>query len=243
MIHYHGGPLGKASQSHEFFRGRHSLISFRHQQELEVMTEVSHSFIFDNGAYSVWKSGGTLDIHGYYKWVDDWRRHPGFDWALIPDVIEGSEDDNNSALDDWPFGFDGVPVWHLNESLERLKLLAVSWPRIAFGSTSGMEPNSKSFWIRMSQVMDAVCDKNGRPITKLHGLRMLNPDIFKRVPFASSDSCTCALKSFMPGKRFGMYLPKRESQRANVIADRIESYNSPPVWNESNCITLQERLL
>ena len=92
MIHYHGGPLGKSAQSHEFFSGRHSLISFQHQQEMEVMAEVSHSFILDNGAFSVWKSGQTLDVPGYYQWIDKWRFHPGFDWCLIPDVIEGSEE-------------------------------------------------------------------------------------------------------------------------------------------------------
>jgi hypothetical protein len=242
MIHYHGGPLGKAPQSHEFFRGRHSLVSFQHRGELEIMAEVSHSFIFDNGSFSVWKSGKTLDVAGYYKWVDDWRRHPGFDWCLIPDVIEGSEADNDSMISDWPFGFDGVPVWHLNESLERLETLAESWPRIAFGSTSGIEPNSKSFWLRMAEVMDVVCDKKGRPICKLHGLRMLNPEIFKIVPLASADSCTCVMNAFMPGKQFGIYLPKRESQRANVIADRIESYNSPPSWDKSD-FPIQEKLL
>lgn len=243
MIHYHGGPLGKSDQSYEFFRGRHSLISFQHRQELEVMAEVSHSFIFDNGAFSVWKSGGILDVEGYYKWVDEWRRHPGFDWALIPDVIEGTESENDDAILDWPFGICGVPVWHLNESLDRLDGLASNWPRVAFGSTSGLEPNSGKFWSRMADVMDVACDDLGRPRCKFHGLRMLNPAIFTLIPLASADSATCALNAFMPGRQFGIYHPKRESQRANIIADRIESHNSAVVWNTSNCLTRQGSFL
>jgi len=238
VIHYHGGPLGRSKQCHEFFSGRHSLISFAHPEELEVMAEVSHSFILDNGAFSVWKSGKTLDVDGYVEWVDQWRRHPGFDWALIPDVINGSEDQNDGLLHDWPFPGDGVPVWHLNESLERLGRLSSQWHRVAFGSTEGMEPGSKRFWSRIADAMGIVCDDLGRPLCKLHGLRMLDPRIFQSIPFASADSASAVTRSFMPERRFGMYLPKKESQRANIIADRVEAYSSAPLWKKG--INLQE---
>jgi len=242
LIHYHGGPLGKTSEAHEFFSGRHSLISFQHPEELEIIAEVSLSFIFDNGAFSVWKGGGVLDVEGYYKWVDDWRHHPGFDWALIPDVIEGSEEENDALISEWPYSAQGVPVWHLNESIERLNRLASTWPRISLGSTSGMRPGSKMFWGRMAVAMESICSPEGRPKCKLHGLRMLDPYIFKYVPFASSDSANAALNSFMYGHRFGIYQPKKRSQRANVIADRIESCNSAPVWNKNGSILIQEEI-
>ena len=242
MIHYHGGPLGKASEAHEFFSGRHSLVSFQHREELEIIAEVSSSFIFDNGAFSVWKCGGTLDVEGYYKWVDAWKKHPGFDWALIPDIIEGSEEANDVLLSEWPHHTYGVPVWHLNESIERLKRLAQEWSCVALGSTSGMTPGSSRFWSRMAIVMEGVCDTEGKPMCKLHGLRMLDPDIFKYVPFSSSDSANAALNSFMYGRNFGIYQPKKRSQRANVIADRIESWNSAPIWNPSNSIAVQQEI-
>jgi len=242
MIHYHVGPLGKPSQSHEFFNGRHALVSFQHPADLEVISEVGSSFIFDNGAYSVWKSGKTLDVAGYYKWVDDWRRHPGFDWALIPDVIEGSEEDNDRLLSDWPFSDEGVPVWHFNESMGRLHQLATKWPRIALGSTTGMRPGSKKFWSRMAQAMEKICDEKGRPICKLHGLRMLATEIIKHVPLSSADSSNAVMCSFMPKDKFGIFTPKRESQRANVVADRIEAWNSTPTWNPSNSIAVQQEI-
>jgi len=240
MIHYHGGPLGKSAQSHEFFAGRHSLISYAHRAELETMAEVSHSFVLDNGAFSVWKSGKQLDVDGYTSWVDDWRRHPGFDWALIPDVINGTEKDNDSLIADWPYPADGVPVWHLNESLDRLERLSSEWHRVALGSTEGMEPGSSRFWNRIAQAMEVVCDEDGRPSCKLHGLRMLDPRIFESLPLASADSAAASIRSFMPGERFGIYLPKKESQRANIIADRVEACNSVPRWTAN--ITVQTEL-
>ena len=30
----------------------------------------------------------------YYRWIEAWRNHPGFDFAIIPDVIDGSEEEN-----------------------------------------------------------------------------------------------------------------------------------------------------
>lgn len=242
MIHYHGGPLGKSAQSHEFFAGRHSLISYAHRTELEIMAEVSHSFVLDNGAFSVWKSGKLLDVDGYTNWVDEWRKHPGFDWALIPDVINGTEKDNDILIADWPYLADGVPVWHLNESLDRLEKLSREWHRVALGSTEGMEPGSSRFWQRIAQAMDVVCDEHGRPNCKLHGLRMLDPKIFGSLPLSSADSAAASIRSFMPGERFGIYLPKKESQRANIIADRVEAYNSVPRWTSNISVQTEFKL-
>jgi len=43
--------------------------------------------------------------------VEEWRRHPGFDWAIIPDVIDGDEAANDALVTAWPFGMVvGVPV-------------------------------------------------------------------------------------------------------------------------------------
>ena len=242
MIHYHGGPIGKG-QAHEFFRGRHALVSLQDKRDLAVIAEVSPSFIFDNGSFSVWKSGKKMDVEKYYMWVEDWQRHPGFDWALIPDVINGNEKENDKLIDDWPFKRHlGVPVWHLNESVGRLKHLAFDWPSVALGSTEGMEPGSEKFWSRMAIILDAVCDERGRPGCKLHGLRMLDPDIFRFVPLASADSANAVLTSFQRSSGFGYYAPTRESQKANIIADRIEAHNSAPIWNPSQSITVQQEL-
>jgi hypothetical protein len=80
----------------------------------------------------------------------------------------------------------------------------------------------------MNAAMGAVCDK-GRPRCKLHGLRMLDPAIFSQLPLSSADSTNASVNSGSLS-RFGSYLPPTAAQRAAVIAARIESVNSAPVF-------------
>lgn len=191
-----------------------------------MVAEVAQSFVLDNGAYSIWRQGGTLDVPGYLAWVEEWHRHPGFDWALIPDVIEGNEADNDELLALWPRHLQGVPVWHLHESLERLRRLGDEWHTVALGSSGAWAtPGTPSWWERMDSAMVALCDIHGRPPCHLHGLRMLDPKIFTRLPLSSADSTNAAVNSGSKD-RFGIYLPPTASQRGDVIASRIESFNS-----------------
>ncbi|MCC0497252.1 hypothetical protein LJG12_22720 [Pseudomonas aeruginosa] len=209
MIHYHGTPIGGTRQdAARFLAGRHALVPFPRQDDIAIVAEVCQSFCFDNGAFSVWKKGGTLDIEGYLRWVDDWRRHPGFDWALIPDVIDGDEADNDRLLEQWPEQLPGVPVWHLHESLERLQRLASVWRTVALGSSGQWAtPGTAPWWKRISAAMNSICDAYGRPTCRLHGLRMLDPKIFGRLPFASADSTNAAVNGGSIS-RFGIY-PRR----------------------------------
>lgn len=81
----------------------------------------------------------------------------------------------------------------------------------------------------MAAAMDAACDNAGRPLARLHGLRMLDPQVFTRLPLASADSTNAGMNCGAID-RFGMYPPPTSSQRAAVIAERIEANNSAPVW-------------
>lgn len=229
MIHYHGTPMsGRSVDVVRFLQGRHALIPFPRKDNLAAAAEVCQSFVFDNGAFSVWKSGGVLDVEGYLKWVDDWHKHPAFDWALIPDVIDGDEHDNDKLLETWPGHLKtyGVPVWHMHESLDRLVRLSNTWRTVAIGSSGQYStPGSQSWWPRIIEALSAICDAEGRPNCKLHGLRMLNPKIFTRLPFASADSTNATMNAGSLN-RFGMYTPPTAAQRAEVIAERIEQYNS-----------------
>lgn len=231
MIHYHGTPIGGSRQdAARFLAGRHALVPFPRQDDIGIVAEVCQSFVFDNGAFTVWRQGGQLDVDGYVAWVEQWHRHPGFDWALIPDVIEGSEAENDQLIAVWPPHLAGVPVWHLHESLGRLDTLSRAWRTVAFGSSGQWaSPGTDAWWKRMSAAMATICDSHGRPRCRLHGLRMLDPAIFSRLPFASADSTNAAVNGGSIS-RFGMYAPPTAGQRASVIADRIEAHNSAAIW-------------
>lgn len=228
MIHYHGTPIGgKRHDAIYFLTGRHALVSFRRQDDIGIVAEYCSSFVLDNGAFSAWKSGSPIiEWEPYYAFVDKWRRHPSFDWAIIPDVIEGSEADNDRLIAEWPFPYCGVPVWHFHETIDRLRTLASSYHRIALGSSGEWRtPGTPKWWDRMNVVMDAVCD-NGEPNVKLHGLRMLNPAIFGKIPLSSADSTNAAVN----GTRKAIQVGCSDLLGRIIIADKIESYQSSSHW-------------
>lgn len=231
MIHYHGTPIGGTRQDvARFLVGRHALVPYPRQDDMGVVADACQSFVFDNGAFSVWKRGEVLDVEGYARWCEQWRRHPGFDWALIPDMIDGDEADNDALLRDWALPDQGVPVWHMHESIERLAQLCRDFRTVALGSSGQwVSPGTSDWWTRMTEAMNAVCDDQGRPMARLHGLRMLDPAIFGSLPLASADSTNAAVNCGSLD-RFGMYLPPTAAQRAAVIAERIEAHNSAAVW-------------
>lgn len=237
MIHYHGSPTTPLQPALALYQRRHAMVSFANPEQLPLVAEVCQSFVLDNGAFTFWKAGrGTVDVEAYRAWVAEWERHPGFDWALIPDKIDGDEAENDIMLARWfqaGGGLDGVPVWHLHERLERLRYMAIAYPRVALGS-SGVysEPNTPAWWKRMAEAMDAVCDQ-GRPRVKLHGLRMLNPAVFGKLPLASADSTAVARNIGLDVKwAKGQYQPMTKTARALVLVDRIEHFNSAANWTE-----------
>jgi hypothetical protein len=237
VIHYHGGPVTPLPASLALWKGRHAFVSFEAPDQIALAAEVCQSFALDNGAFTVWKrGGGTVDVRAYVAWVNEWRQHPGFDWALIPDVIDGTEEDNIRMCAEFrEAGGDllgSVPVWHLHESFDRLVTLGHTYARVALGS-SGLwsDPGTAEWWQRMGEAMDALCDENGRPPCKLHGLRMLDPTIFSQLPLASADSTNVAQNIGIDSKwQRGSYPALTKSARALVLADRIEHHASAARW-------------
>ena len=233
MIHYHGTPCGATREDvARFLRNRHALISYYRPEDIGTAAEVCQSFCIDNGAFSAWKQGKKIDWDGYYDFVREWRRHPAFDWAIIPDVIDGSEAENDELIEEWSDRIgEGVPVWHMHESLDRLRQMVCQWGRVALGSSGEFATvGTGSWWTRMAEIMAVSCDLTGRPLAKLHGLRMLDPEIFTKLPLSSADS-TNAVRNSSNHKRFGMYLPPNASTRMSIIADRVESHQSCAVWD------------
>ncbi len=194
VIKYHGTPIGgKRLGVAEFLRGRCALVPFPRPEDMPVACEECDSVIIDNGAFTVWKQGGTLDVSGYMKFVEEWYRHPAVAWSLIPDVIEGTEADNDAMLNDWPRTIPGVPVWHYHESLDRLDRLSHEWGIVALGSSGEWPvPGVGKWWDRTDEAMRMICDDKGRPRCKLHGLRMLSRKIVGKVPLMSADSTNVA---------------------------------------------------
>lgn len=233
LIHYHGTRIAASDdQTSRILRGRHACVSFADLSQLSIVQEVCQSWMLDNGAYSFWNSGKSVDWEDYYKFVSE-LKDPTCDFWIIPDQIDGFEDENNRLISECPIA-GGAPVWHFNESLEKLQWLTEDFERVCIGTTAGLEPDSESYWIRLNQALDVVTDDEGRVSCKLHGLRALKPQIFTKVPFASADSTSVGRNIGESSKS----IFRNESTfdtlslhaRAMVLIDRIESFNSPRVW-------------
>jgi hypothetical protein len=242
MIHYHGLPITPASACIAAVGGGHAFVSFAHADQLPIAVEVCQSFALDNGAFSAWRAGKPIsDWTAYYEWVGGLKRHPHCDFAVIPDVIGGTDADNDALLREWPHGAFGAPVWHLQAPLERLERLCADHPRVCLGSAGEYATvGDARWWRRMAEAMRVVCDSDGFPPTKLHGLRMLNPDVFTRLPFASADSTNIGRNIGIDSRWRGSYQPPNKDVRAAVIRSRIEAANAPSCWTPQ---FIQESLL
>jgi hypothetical protein len=234
VIHYHGLPITPATVAVRAVEAGHAFVSYAHADQLGVAVEVCQSFAIDNGAFSAWKSGKPVqDWRSFYEWAAACQRIPSCDFAVIPDVIDGDEAANDALLDEWPLGaMFGAPVWHMHESLDRLNRLAATYLRVCIGSSGQYATvGSGAWWMRIDQAMRVVCDRQGRPLVKMHGLRMLNPKVFTQLPFASADSTNIG-RNVGIDKHWakGNYLPPTKEARAQVMRSRIESFNSPATY-------------
>ncbi|MGB2401547.1 MAG: hypothetical protein ACPH7H_07100 [Porticoccaceae bacterium] len=235
MIHYHGTPIGGSlDEAQRFMPGRHCLVSYHHPHQLDSVVELCQSFCLDNGAFSFWRSGkGEVDFHGYHEWVHKLAGHPCLDFCLIPDKIDGTVEQNDELVSKWlrvGSEVESAPVYHLHEPLDYLEYLVANFRTVALGSSGQYsQPNTKDWWIRMAQVMETACDKIGRPKARLHGLRMLDPQVFSRLPLSSADSTNAAVNSGAISS-YGSYVPPSRHMRTAVIADRVEQFNSSSKW-------------
>lgn len=230
MIPIYGTPLGgKRENLPDFIRGRVVLVPWMRDEDLPVAKLVRCNFVCDNSAFSAWRSGKPIeDWSGYYEWLRSFARHPQFMWAAIPDVIDGDEADNDRLIDEWPHDLRhvGIPVYHMHESLERARRLAETFPLIALGSSGEYDKDfGEAPWFdRMNEIMQAICDEEGRPICKLHGMRMLA--LASKLPLTSADSTNVAQNAQREAKRHGVSVPMAR----RIMADKVEAKDYPDLW-------------
>lgn len=152
--------------------------------------------MLDNGAYTVWKTGKQMPSWDrYYEWVEPWLDHAST-WAVIPDVIEGSEEQNDALIAEWPYGTRGAPVWHMHESYQRFIRLAHEWPFICIGSSGQYAEMKTPQWHhRMEEILNVWSLSDSQP--RLHMLRGMAL-AGSAYPFYSVDSTDIARHHYRP---------------------------------------------
>lgn len=233
LIRYHGTPLTPVETMLRAFKGKNAMVSYYNPEQIEEACEVCQSVVLDCGTFPAWMAGTVPDFDGYLEWATHWVRHPAVDWCVIPDIIDGNEEDNDEKIAAWPLPKAvSVPVYHLHERLERLERLLEEFPRVGLGSSGEYaDPNTEAWWGRMFQVMEVACDAEGYPKKKLHGFRMLDTGIFARVPLSSADSTNVARNIGLDIRWRGTYVPRRKLTRAIVLMHNIEDHVAATRWN------------
>jgi hypothetical protein len=132
----------------------------------------------------------------------------------------------------------------MHESINRLERLAADYQRVCFGSSGQFASiGTAEWWIQMAVAIRAISDQDGRPLVKIHGLRMLNPAIFTKFPFASADSTNIGRNIGIDKTWKGNYMPTTKEARAMTMRARIESFNAPARWSFQVPETRQGSLL
>lgn len=212
-IHYHGLPLTPEVMLLDLV-GQHVCISYatRRPSQLEICLRRMQSVMFDNGAYTAHQQGGRLDEEKFYDWLDPVLCHPH--WAVVPDVIDGSVEEQRALIKTWPFERElGAPVFHLALPDDYLLELVDEWPRVCLGSSGAYWKVGGPAWAkRMDHLTELLAKKRVRS-PNLHGLRMM-AQAGKRWPLASVDSVNIA-------RNFKDY-----EDRPSMMAHRINRENS-----------------
>lgn len=215
-LHYHGTPI-TPRRVLSTLAGRNFCVSFAAPRDVDVCHRIGQSVMLDNGAFSAWRRGYVPDWNEYYAWCEQWLRHKNT-WAVIPDVIDGSEGENDLLEHTCPLPRQqAAPVWHLNESLGRLRRLCERYPRVCFGSSGQYAVIGTVSWHdRVARAFDEITT-NGVPRAAIHMLRGMSLTS-SNYPFASVDSTDVARNHNRPGNT------------AAAMAARWDAMQCPAVW-------------
>lgn len=241
MKHFHGTPISGSNVAQaQLLRGRFAFIPWKAPGSLEIAKAVSRGFAIDNSAFSFWSSGQSPDWKEYMDWAISLARSPRFEFAIIPDVIDGSEKENDELIQRWdrkcwsPVRVPGVPVWHLHESLDRLdRLVSGRFDMVSLGSSGEYASiGTEAWWCRMSEAFGVICDDDGRPKRRIHGLRMLAQNVVESFPFYSCDSTNMAQNGLATAMKNGR---DNAAWGCEVLAGRIELIQSPETFDRGRC--------
>lgn len=247
-VHYHGSPMwgnvhiggGREMWCGEvLYKNSCALISYAHERykQIKKISPICKSLILDCGAFTFYQRGVKTDSSfwsGYYSYV--LAHYSLIDWFIIPDVIGGGESDNDALLNELPVSIrdKGVPVWHSDESLERLTRLCLKFDRVCIGLVREHKPASGVKAMKLlNEVFRHIYITNNFEV-KIHGLAMLDGRVLGKFPFDSADSSFVATNVPKTQK----VVPEIECKlaRTSILKHKIELVNPPGVkeWVAKN---------
>ena len=221
MIHYHGTPLTPRSALYQM-AGKHFCVSFARPDDAAVCLQIGQSVMWDNGAFTSYQQGQAFDINKFYEWLEPRLGHPH--WAVIPDLIDGTLQQQKELLLTWPFPQTlGAPVWHMAQPIFYLLDLAQKYERICFGSSGKYWKVGDTAWSHRADEAFNALSKTHQFLPHIHMLRGLALG-GQRWPFASADSVNVA-RNFKDGNND----PERMARRIDGVQCPISWAQQPEV--------------
>lgn len=192
-------------------------------------------FLIDNGAFSNWMSNkkkGDDSKPSFDHWIEFGEWASGLmsycdqAVAVIPDVIDGTEQENRDLLEqfvawaEWRGGCIGLienlmPVWHMHESLYYLDSLLDRFKYVAIGSSGEFAKIGTDKWHkRIEQALEQVKESRESGAANVHIHMMRAQSMADRYEFDSADSCNVAVNH-------GRYKSQGEGH-VKAFADRVQ---------------------
>lgn len=194
--HFHGLPIwgDRGAVCKIAVTGAGAFVSYARPEQIGLALQYADEVAIDNAAFSAWKRGLIINWVEFYRWLMPHYHHERLKFFVIPDVVDGGEEDNNRLIRELPSMFrdKAAPVWHLHESLDRLVALCEVWPLVCFGSSGQYATIRTAAWHRrMNEAFTEIYIRR-QLRTKIHGLRMLDGRIVGNYPLATADSTNLA---------------------------------------------------
>lgn len=160
----------------------------------------------DSGAFSVWKSGASVNLDEYISFCKKYEEDLQVIVALdvIPGSAEEEEEPTKEAIQKaCKEGWENylkmlsaglpkekvVPVFHQLDDWEWLeRYLNFGVPYIGLSPRKNAGRITERQWL--DQCMKYVCDSEGNPKVKLHGFGVMKISFLQRYPWYSCDSTT-----------------------------------------------------
>jgi len=169
----------------------------------EVARKVGHKFdmMLDSGAFTAWTKGSEVNLEDLIKdyafLIDNYSDVMNNVWLINLDKIPGSPgvtattkeleaaikiSDKNFAILQRTFGNIVLPVFHQNETLDRLREVQAQSEYICVSPRNDLPENQRVLW---SEETHAYLQG-----TKTHGLAATGQNMLARVPWHSVDSAS-----------------------------------------------------
>lgn len=176
-------------------------------QAIDLVGSVESSILMvDNGAFSAWQAGvNTMTdesyLEGFAAWANDITERCPQAIVVLPDVIDGTAEDNMALAHDTMLLLDAadraMPVWHMHEPIAYLLHLCETFNYVGVGSSAQYAKVGAPEWrARIDEMFAAIAAWEAagegslvRP--RLHMMR--GTAELHNYPFDSADSVNVAM--------------------------------------------------